>query len=125
MGKTRAAGAGPRSPSWREVYAFMADHEKTPLWGIRPLVGSRPRWRRVDRARPLGNARVRFAPDNESGADGDGAEVMFTLLKRSSMSDEQFAADAARVEKDLAALKSILESANNTSNDGKDHGKQR
>ncbi len=58
----------------------------------------------MDRAGPLGNARVRFAPDNEFGANGDGAEVMFTLLKQASMSDEQFAADAAWVERILPPL---------------------
>ena len=44
--------------------------------------------------------------------NGDGAEVMFTLLRQADMSDEQFAADAAWVEKDLAALKIILEADN-------------
>jgi hypothetical protein len=131
---------------WREVYAFMADHEKMPLWasGLSSgLVRDGDEWIAPG---PLGNARVRFAPDNEFGVvdhlvilqdgtevhnalrvvpNGDGAEVMFTLLKQPSMNDEQFAADASWVEKDLAALKSILESANDTANDGKDHGKQR
>ena len=43
--------------------------------------------------------------------NGDGAEVMFTLLRLPGMSDAQFAEDAAWVEKDLASLKSILESS--------------
>ena len=41
--------------------------------------------------------------------NGDGAEVMFTLLRQPSMSDADFEADAAHVRKDLDRLKSILE----------------
>jgi len=41
--------------------------------------------------------------------NGDGCEVMFTLLKLPGMTDEQFAADAAHVLKDLSTLKSLME----------------
>ncbi len=41
--------------------------------------------------------------------NGDGCEVMFTLLKLPGMTDEQFAADAAHVQKDLSTLKSLME----------------
>ncbi|MBB4188178.1 SRPBCC family protein [Sinorhizobium terangae] len=116
---------------WREVYAFMADHEKMPLWASGLSSGLSRDGDDWIAPGPLGNARVRFAPDNDFGVvdhlvtlesgltvhnalrvvpNGDGAEVMFTLLRQPGMSDEQFADDAAWVEKDLAALKSIMES---------------
>ena len=41
--------------------------------------------------------------------NGDGCEVIFTLLRLPTMDDETFAADGAMVERDLAALKALLE----------------
>jgi hypothetical protein len=41
--------------------------------------------------------------------NGDGCEVMFTLLQLEGMTDAQFAADAAHVAKDLATLKNLME----------------
>lgn len=123
---------------WREVYAFVADPEKMPLWasGLSSgLVRDGDEWLAPG---PLGNARVRFAQDNEFGVvdhlvtldsgqkvynalrvvpNGDGAEVMFTLLRQPGMSDMQFAADTAWVEKDLATLKSILEAGEDKQKD--------
>ncbi|MDK1489674.1 SRPBCC family protein [Sinorhizobium sp. 7-81] len=116
---------------WRDVYAFMADHEKMPLWAAGLSTGLTRDGDEWIAPGPLGNARVRFAPDNDFGVvdhvvtlenglkvhnalrvvpNGDGAEVMFTLLRQPDMNDEQFAADAAAVEKDLVTLKSIMES---------------
>lgn len=118
---------------WRDVYAFMADHAKMPLWASGLSSGLTRDGDDWIAPGPLGNARVRFARDNELGVvdhlvsldngtkvhnalrvvpNGDGAEVMFALLRRPEMSDEQFASDAAWVEKDLAALKTILETDN-------------
>ncbi|WP_018240025.1 polyketide cyclase [Ensifer sp. BR816] len=115
---------------WRDVYAFMSDHGKMPLWASGLSSGLKRDGDEWLAPGPLGNARVRFAPDNalgvvdhlvtlENGAkvhnalrvvpNGDGAEVMFTLLRQPGMSDAQFAADAATVEEDLAALKGFLE----------------
>ena len=42
-------------------------------------------------------------------ANGDGAEVTLTLFRLPSMDDAAFEADAAAVEKDLGALKTLLE----------------
>ena len=42
-------------------------------------------------------------------ANGGGSEVLLTAFRRPGMSDEEFAADVAAVEKDLAALKTLLE----------------
>lgn len=124
---------------WRDVYAFMADHAKMPLWASGLSSGLTRDGDEWIAPGELGNARVRFAPDNalgvvdhlvtlEDGAkvhnalrvvpNGDGAEVMFTLLRQTSMSDAQFAADAAWVEKDLAALKTILEAGNEKAKTG-------
>ncbi len=131
---------------WREVYAFMADHEKMPLWATGLSSGLTRDGDEWIAPGPLGNARVRFVADNEFGVvdhlvtldngarvhnalrvvpNGDGAEVMFTLLRQPGMSDAQFDEDAAWVEKDLAALKSILETGNHKQESGKDNGQQR
>jgi hypothetical protein len=41
--------------------------------------------------------------------NGDGCEVMFTLLRLPGMTDDQFTADADHVAKDLRALKMLME----------------
>jgi hypothetical protein len=46
---------------------------------------------------------MRVFPNN------DGSELVFTLYRRPDMSDQEFAADAKAVEKDLAKLKTLLE----------------
>jgi hypothetical protein len=73
--------------------------------------------------------RIRFSPPNEFGVldhvvlaggsetsnamrivqNGTGAEAMFTLLRTPEMTETAFAADAAAVERDLKALKALLE----------------
>jgi hypothetical protein len=58
---------------------------------------------------------VTLSPDNEvyiplrTLANGEGAEVVFTLFRQPGMTDAQFAADADWVRRDLATLKQILE----------------
>ena len=42
-------------------------------------------------------------------SNGDGSEVMFTLLQLPEMTEEQFEKDAAMVEADLLTLKDVLE----------------
>ncbi|MGO4621935.1 SRPBCC family protein [Ensifer sp. 2YAB10] len=116
---------------WREVYAFMAKPENMPRWASGLSSGLAREGDHWLAPGPLGNARVRFAPANDFGVvdhlvtledgtkvnnalrvvpNGDGAEVMFTLLRQPGMSAEQFAGDAAWVTGDLATLKSIMES---------------
>ncbi|HVL86220.1 MAG TPA: hypothetical protein VM367_18290 [Pseudonocardia sp.] len=41
--------------------------------------------------------------------DGDGCEVLFTLRRQPSMSDDEFDRDARAVAADLATLKRLLE----------------
>ncbi|WP_438747822.1 SRPBCC family protein [Pararhizobium sp. O133] len=116
--------------SWRDVYAFAAKPENMPLWASGLSAGLEPDGADWITSGPLGNARVTFSPPNDFGVldhlvtmesglkvhnalrvvpNGDGAEVMFTLLKLPDMGDEQFASDAEWVKKDLQALKKILE----------------
>lgn len=40
---------------------------------------------------------------------GEGSELLFTLIRRPGVSDDELAGDAAAVERDLAALKDLLE----------------
>jgi hypothetical protein len=74
---------------------------------------------------PTGDVKIRFTPHNDFGvmdhtvtlasgdevhvplrvfANGDGAEVTLTLFRQPGMSDDQFAADADWVRRDLATL---------------------
>lgn len=46
---------------------------------------------------------MRVFPNN------DGSELIFTLYRRSDVSDQEFAQDANSAEKDLAKLKTLLE----------------
>ena len=118
-----------RSP--REVYDFASKPENLPRWA-RGLAGSIENvggeW--IAKS-PMGTVRVRFVEPNafgvldhdvrlESGvsvhnsmrvvARDDGrSEVIFTLFRRPGVSDAEFDADAGAVEKDLGALKEILE----------------
>jgi hypothetical protein len=115
---------------WKSVYDFAAVPENMPLWASGLAAGLTRDGDDWLAKGPLGTARVRFAPPNafgvvdhmvtlESGLqvhnalrvvpNGDGCEVMFTLLHLDGMSEAQFAADAAHVAKDLATLKALLE----------------
>lgn len=114
----------------QEVYAYAANPENLPRWAA-GLSGSIEQvsgeW---IAASPMGRVRVRFVERNalgvldhdvvlESGLavhnpmrvvrNGEGSEVVFTLFRRSGMSDEEFEADAHAVERDLATLKRLLE----------------
>jgi hypothetical protein len=113
-----------------EVYEFAANPENLPLWA-KGLSGS---IEKVDgdwiANAPMGKVKVRFVERNalgvldhdvilESGArvhnpmrvvaNDEGSEIIFTLFRRPDMSDDDFAADAHAVERDLAALRSLLE----------------
>lgn len=79
---------------------------------------------------PDGPIRIRFTPHNAHGVmdhsvefgdgkmvdiplrvvrNGDGAEVMLTLFRQPDMDDERFAADAKWINRDLRALKLLIE----------------
>ncbi len=114
------------------VYDVAADPLNLPKWAA-GLAGSR-----VERDgdewftdSPMGRVRFTFAPRNDFGvldhdvtlpsgetvynplrviSDGQGCEVIFTLRQRPEMSDAEFQRDSEAVGKDLAALKSLVES---------------
>lgn len=116
---------------WREVARFVLDPGNMAQWAAGLGAGFERRgdhW--VANGGPIGEIEVRFAPNNEFGVadhdvtipdgttvhnalrvvpNGDGAEVMFTLLRQPAMSDADFEADAAHVAKDLGTLKTLLE----------------
>src|SRR5687767_15101233 len=114
-----------------EVYAFASDPRNMSRWAAglarSELTREGDGW---DAAAPFGKVRVKFAPPNvfgvldhdvalESGLtvhnpmrvlpNGEGSEFVFTLIRRPDMSDQEFADDLAAVEKDLGALKALLE----------------
>ena len=119
-----------RPPS--EVYAFVARPENLPRWaeGLSGAIQNvRGEWVADS---PMGKVKVRFVERNalgvldhdvvlESGArfhnpmrvvaNGGGSELVFTLFRRPAESDEEFAADVLAIERDLAALKRLLEAA--------------
>jgi hypothetical protein len=78
----------------------------------------------------MGTVKVKFAEKNQLGVldhdvalpsgvkvhnpmrvfpNNDGSELVFTLYRRPSVSDQEFAEHANAVEKDLAKLKTLLE----------------
>jgi hypothetical protein len=114
---------------WRDVYDFASKPENMPLWASGLASGLEPDGEDWIATGVLGTVRVSFVPPNEFGVldhtvtiesglrvynalrvvpNGDGCEVMFTLLRLPGMTDEQFAADAAHVRKDLEALKNLI-----------------
>jgi hypothetical protein len=117
-----------RSP--QEVYAFASNGENLPRWAsglgqsVRHVNGE---WIADG---PLGHIVVRFAPSNELGVldhdvvlpsgatvhnpmrvvpNGPGSTVSFTLLRLPGVSEAKFEEDAKWVERDLTALKRLLE----------------
>ena len=116
---------------WRTVYAFASIPENMPRWAsglASDLKRDGEDW--IADGGPVGRVRVRFAPPNDFGvldhavtlpsgvvvenamrvvANGDGAEVMFTLLRQPDMDDATFEADAAHVARDLDTLTKLME----------------
>jgi hypothetical protein len=113
-----------------EVYAFASDPANLPRWapGLGTSVVHEDGTWFVET--PEGRVQVTFAPRNEYGvldhevvtasgervyvplraiANGDGCEVVFTLLRAPGMTDEVFERDSALVSADLARLKQVLE----------------
>jgi hypothetical protein len=113
-----------------EVYGFAADLENLPRWAAG--LGAAGEQVGDEWVVPTadGPTRVRFVARNEWGvldhhvtlpggtvvynpmrvvANGGGSEVSFTLFRLPGVSDEQFDADAAWVQRDLHTLKRLLE----------------
>lgn len=116
---------------WREVYEFASLAQNFPRRAAG--LGSRfeksgDDWTADDPdGRPI---RIRFPEPNALGVldhvviaadgtetrnamrvvpNGTGAEIMFTVLRTPPMTEATFAADAAAVERDLNALKALLQ----------------
>lgn len=113
----------------QQVYDFAADPRNLPRWVgfFRRVSAAGEHWVAETEAGPV---RLRFCAGNALGvldhqvelpsgetvvnpmrviANGDGSELLFTLFRRAGVSEEAFAADATLVERDLAALRSLLE----------------
>lgn len=113
-----------------EVYAYASDPAHLPDWAaglsgaIEQVEGE---WAADS---PMGRVVVRFTQQNEYGvldhhvtlpsgetvynpmrviAHPEGAEVVFTLRRRSSMSDDDLVRDAEAVRADLVTLRRVLE----------------
>lgn len=128
--RARHIGIGVARPA-EEVYAFLADPLNFPRWaeglGHSFVHVEGMTWRAET---PIGPMRILFSEPNQHGVldhavipdqgtamhnpmrvvpNGDGAEVVFTLFQRDGMSDDEMAADAGMIARDLAALKALLE----------------
>ena len=128
--RARHIGIGIDRPV-EEVYAFLAEPVNFPRWaeglGHSFVQVEGMTWRAET---PMGPMRILFSEPNNHGvldhavipehgpamhnpmrvvANGDGAEIVFTLFQRDGMSDDEMARDAAMVSRDLAALKALLE----------------
>gem|GEM_PF-69424 len=112
------------------VYEFASNPENLPKWAA-GLSGSIKRVNEEWIAEsPMGTVKVKFAEKNKFGVldhdvtlssrtkfynpmrvfpNNDGSELVFTVYRRPDVSDQEFAADAKAVEKDLAKLKTLLE----------------
>jgi hypothetical protein len=111
------------------VYEFAGNPENFPTWTpsfVRSVRRSGDGWILVTRDGEIG---LRFVERNPFGVldhfvtvageeirvpmrvvpNGSGSEVMLTLVQTPDMSDARFAQDAAMIERDLAALKAVLE----------------
>ena len=116
---------------WRAVYEYASDPRNLPHWAA-GLAGSEVQ-REVSQwsmNSPMGRVLVSFVPENEYGVmdhtvtlptgesvlnplrvlalEESRCEVVFTL-RRGTMSESEFAEDAAAVAEDLATLKEICE----------------
>ena len=121
----------PINRPYVDVYEFLAEPLNFPSWAsnlgadFRHVRGTE--WATTTRT---GRVILRFAPRNDHGvldhavyaegttplttpmrviANGDGAEILFTLLQRPGMTDAEFASEAEWVRSDFEALRSLLE----------------
>ena len=113
-----------------EVYRYARDPAHLPAWAAGLAAGIRLEHGEWTADSPMGPVLVRFVPVNEYGVldhdvvlpdgttttnplrvlgDGDRSEVVFTLRRRSAVTDDEWAADLAAVTADLATLKRVVE----------------
>jgi hypothetical protein len=119
----------------QDVYSFAANPVNLPLWAS-GLSGLGTTIEQAGEAwvaqTPEGQVTIRFTAPNPFGVldhwvrpatggevyapmrvipNGAGSLVLFTLYRLPAMSEDQFAADAAWVDRDLVALKALLEAS--------------
>lgn len=114
-----------------DVYVFASKSENLPRWAAGLASSEVKRDGDVWVAdAPFGKVRIKFAEPNSFGVmdhdveldsgvvvhnpmrvvpNGDGSELIFTLLRQPGMSKEKFASDARAVDTDLRFLKKRLE----------------
>ncbi|GAB90473.1 SRPBCC family protein [Gordonia rhizosphera] len=113
------------------VYRFAADPDNLPRWATGLAAGIRRRGDLIIADSPMGEVTVLFAPRNAFGildhdvtlpdgtvvgnplrviAHPDGAEVVFTVRQR-DLTDSQFDADCAAVQRDLESLRDAVTGA--------------
>jgi hypothetical protein len=115
------------------VYAFASNPENLPRWV--PSFFQSVEW--IDgewvAQSAVGRVVVEFVHDNDLGVldhtvtlpsgarltnpmrvipNGDGSEILFTLIQHQGMTDQQFGEDAELVLSDLHTLRRLLESSN-------------
>lgn len=116
-----------------EVYQFASNPENLPHWAA-GLASSEVKRVGADwiADAPFGTVKIKFIEDNVFGVmdhdvqldsglvvhnpmrvvpNCEGSEFVFTLLRQPDMTQDQFKEDQLAVEKDLAALKTLLEEA--------------
>jgi len=116
--------------NWNEVYEAVWRPEDFPKWASglssSSLTKDGDAWKAEG---PEGPVRIKFTDHNAFGVmdhyvkvdvgpaiyvplriiqNGEGAEVQLTLFRQQGMSEDNFAADAEWVERDLLALKALV-----------------
>jgi hypothetical protein len=113
-----------------EVYTYVVNPTNLPNWATGLSGSIEQREGRWFAESPMGDIEVSFAPENPyfvldhevTLSDGTtfnnpmrvighdtGCEVVFTLIRRSGQSDDDYEADATAIRTDLATLKELLE----------------
>lgn len=118
-----------RAPA--DVVRFLGDPNNLPQWasGVSKSIHRENDVWICDS--PMGRVEFRFVPPNDLGvldhdvklpngetfynpmrvfANGKGSELLFTVIQREGMSDEELEKDCRTIAKDLEAAKSLLES---------------
>ena len=120
--------------SLEQAYAFLHQPESFPKWASGLASGlTRENGTWFGEA-PQGRAEITFSEPNPYGvldhwvklpdgqelyiplrviANGAGCEVLLTVFRRPGASDEEFARDQEWVQRDLSALKQLLDEADN------------
>lgn len=115
------------------VYAFASNPENLPLWVPSFFLSVERVGGEWVAQSPMGRIVLSFVPANDLGVrdhtvtlpsgarltnpmrvipNGDGSELLFTLIQHEGMSDQAFQEDAEMVLSDLHTLRRLLESSN-------------